>query len=126
MAWLIKPFETYEVDSAVQKGQAVKFGSSNKRVVKCSAASDLCIGVAQNTAANAGDLLEVVHSGGAKGLAKASITIGDRLGVNADGSIQKVAAQGDQAIGFAVDNAAAGDIFSMCVVISGPAYAAQS
>lgn len=126
MAWLVKPFETYEVDSAVTKGQAVKFGSSNKRVVKCSAASDLCIGVAQNTASNAGDLVEVVHSGGAKGLAKASITKGDRLGVNADGSIQKVAAQGDQAIGFAMDDASAGDLFSMFVAVAGPAYASQA
>lgn len=126
MAWLVKPFETYEVDAAIAKGQAVMFGSSNKRVVKCTAASSLCIGVAQNAAVNVGDLVEVVHSGGAKALAKAGITKGDRLGVNADASIQKVAAQGDQAIGFAMDDASAGDLVSIFVAISGPAYASQA
>lgn len=129
MSFLVKNFQTYEAGGVIVKGQAVKFGTSRKIVVACAATTDLCIGIAQNAtivAGGVGDLIEVVHAGGAKALAKASITKGNRLGVNADGSIQKVAAQGDQAIGFALDDAAAADIVSVFVAISGPAYASQS
>jgi hypothetical protein len=123
MAWLVKLFETYEADAAIAKGSAVKFGTSNKRVAVCSATTDFSIGVAQNAAVNAGDLVEVVHLGGAKGLAKASIVKGNLLGNNADGSIQKVASANDRVIGIAMDDASAADIFSMLVV---PGMATQT
>lgn len=123
MAWLVKLFETYEADAAVAKGQAVKFGTTNKRVTPVSATTDKSVGVAQNAAVNVADLVEVVHVGGAKGLAKATIALGDQLGHNADGSIQKVASANDRVIGYAMDSAAAGDIFSMLVV---PGMATQT
>lgn len=127
MSFMIKPLiATFEVDAAVSKGQAVKFGTSNKRVTKVTATTDNSIGIAQNAAANAGDLLEVAFpGGGAKALAKATITKGDILGHNADGSIQKLASASDKIIGQAMDDAVAGDIFSVNV-LSAQGVATQS
>lgn len=118
MASMVKPLiVTFEADAAIAKGQAVKFGASNKRVTPVSATTDLSIGVAQNVAVNVGDLVEVaLPGGGAKGLAKAAISKGNILGHNADGSIQKLANANDKIIGQAMDDAAAGDIFAMHVV----------
>lgn len=128
MASIIKPLiGTYEAGAAVAKGQAVKFvaSTSGKRVVPCSATTDKAIGIAQVAAVNVGDLVEVARpGGGAKALAKATIASGDVLGVNADGSIQKVANAGDRVVGVADDDAVAGDIFAMFVQLS-QAQAAQ-
>lgn len=122
MSFMLKPLiGTFEASAAIAKGQAVKLVASTggKTVAKCSATTDKAIGIAQNVATSAGDLVEVAVSGGsAKGLAKASIAVGDILGVNADGSIQKVASAADRVVGHAMDDAVAGDIFSMHVVIS--------
>ena len=118
MSSMIKPLiATFECDAVIAKGQAVKLGSSNKRVTPVTATTDLSIGVAQNATLNVGDLVEVaVPGGGAKGLAKAAISMGNILGHNADGSIQKLANANDKIIGQALDDAAAGDLFSMLVV----------
>lgn len=118
MSAMVKPLiSTYEADGAISKGQAVKFGTSNKRVTKVGGTTDLSIGIAQNAAVNVGDLVEVAHAGGgAKGLAKATIVKGDILGHNADGSLQKLAAANDKIIAQAMDDAVAGDIFAVLVV----------
>lgn len=127
MSSMVKPvIATFECSAAISKGNAVKFGSSNKIVTKASATTDKLIGIAQNTVTTAGDLVEVaMPGGGGKALAKTTIALGDLLGVNADGSIQKVANAGDRVIGIAMDSAAANDIFAVHV-IAGHAYAAQS
>lgn len=118
MAGMIQPnIATFEADGAISKGQAVKFGTSRVRVTPVGATTDLSIGIAQNAAVNAGDLVEVaLPGGGAKALAKASISKGNILGHNADGSIQKLANANDKIIAQAMDDAAAGDIFSVFVV----------
>lgn len=118
MSAMVKPvIATYEADAAIAKGQAVKFGTSNKRVTPGAATTDLVIGIAQNAAVNVGDLVEVaLPGGGAKGLAKASISKGNFLGVNADGSLQKLASANDVIIARAMDDAVAGDIFEVYVI----------
>ena len=127
MSSMVKPLiATFEAGAAITKGQAVKFGSNNKTVVKCAATTDNAIGIAQNVALAAGDLVEVaLPGGGAKGLAKATIALGDILGVNADGSIQKLASASDHIVGQAFDAAVAGDIFAMHV-LSAQGVATQS
>lgn len=120
MSAMVKPLiATFEASAAITKGKAVKIGSNNKTVTQCSATTDAAIGIAQNSASNAADLVEVALSGGgAKALAKTTIAAGDILGVNADGSIQKVASAADRVVGHAMESAVAADIFAMHVVVS--------
>ncbi len=120
MASMIRPLiATFEASAAISKGQAVKLVTNNKTVAKVAATTDQSIGIAQNAAVNVGDLVEVaMPGGGAKGLAKTTIALGDILGHNADGSIQKVASASDRIIGVAMDSAVAGDIFSLMVQIA--------
>lgn len=123
MSFMVKPLiATYEASVVpIAKGVAVKLDASQggKRVRPCTATTDKAIGIAQNLVSNVGDLAEVALSGGgAKALAKATIAAGDILGVNADGSIQKVASAADRVVGHSMDDAVAGDIFSMHVVVS--------
>lgn len=120
MSAMVKPLiATFEASAAISKGKAVKFGSNNKTVTQSSATTDKSIGIAQNAAVSAGDLVEVALSGGgAKALAKTTISAGDILGVNADGSIQKVASAADRVVGHAMEDAVAADIFAMHVVVS--------
>jgi translation elongation factor EF-1alpha len=117
MSSIVKPLiATFEADGAIAKGKAVKIGTARTRVAVVSATTDPSIGIAQNAAVNAGDLVEVAQpGGGAKALAKATITAGDLLGHNADGSIQKVAAANDRVIAVAQESAAAGDLFAVMV-----------
>ena len=128
MSAMVKPLiATFEAGAAIAKGQAVKFSGNNKTVIKCSAATDSVIGIAQNVASSAGDLVEVaLPGGGAKALAKATIALGDRLGVNADASLQKLATQGDSEFAIAMDSAVAGDIFAVMVGKNTSAYAVQA
>jgi hypothetical protein len=127
MSEILEPkMATYEAAAAISKGKAVKLDSTGKTVTQCSATTDQAIGVAQNAAVNAGDLVEVAHEGGgAKFLAKATIAAGDILGINADGSIQKVASANDRVIGYALQSAAAADLFAGMVTI-GQAVGTQS
>jgi Uncharacterized conserved protein (DUF2190) len=120
MSAMIKPLiATFEADAAIAKGQAVKFGTSNKRVTPSAATTDLHIGIAQNAAVNVGDLVEVaVSGGGAKGLANGTIAKGNILGVNANGKLQKLASANDIVVGQAFDDAVSGDIFSLMVGVS--------
>jgi|ERR1041385_6983758 hypothetical protein len=120
---------TFEASAAITKGKAVKLTASQggKKVTQCSGTTDDAIGIAQNDAANAGDLVEVaLAGGGGKALAKATIAAGNRLGINADGSIQKVASQGDTEFAVAMDDAVAGDIFPVMIKAQTKAYAAQA
>lgn len=128
MSAMIKPLiATFEASAAIAKGQAVKISSSNnKQVTAVSATTDLSVGVAQSVASAAGDLIEVAFpGGGAKGLAKASISAGNILGHNADGSLQKLASASDKIIGQAMQDAVAGDIFEI-MVLSAQGVATQS
>ncbi len=130
MASMIKPLiGTYEADGAITKGCAVKFvtAKGGKRVVQATATTDSVCGVAQSAAVNAGDLIEVARpGGGGKGLAKTTIAAGNRLGCNADGSLQKVATQGDSEFATADNDAVAGDIFAIMLKGNTSAYASQA
>ena len=113
MSAMVKPvIATYEATAAIAKGLGVKLDSTGKKVTAASATTDKVIGICQNAVLNVGDLAEIaLPGGGAKGLAKATINAGDILGVNADGSIQKVASASDRVVGMAMQDAAAADIF---------------
>jgi len=108
---------TFKADAAIAKGKAVKIGSDREHVAVSAANTDASIGIAQNAAVNAGDPVEVaLPGGGAKGLAKESITAGKFLVPNADGSLEQTNADGDRVIGMAMEDAVAGDMFSVHVV----------
>ncbi len=105
---------TFKADGAIAKGKAVKIGTDREHVVVAAGNTDPCIGIAQNAAVNADDLVEVaLQGGGAKGLAKESITAGKSLVSNADGSLEQTNASGDKIIGVALEDASAGDIFAV-------------
>lgn len=127
MSAMIKPLiATFEAGAAIAKGQAVKIGSSSKVVVKITATTDLSIGIAQNVATAAGDLVEVaVPGGGGKALAKTTISAGNILGHNADASVQKLASANDKIVAQAMEDAVAGDVFQV-LILSAQGVATQS
>lgn len=108
----------------VSKGNAVKLSSG--LVVKCSAATDRAIGLAQNDAAE-GAAVEVAHPGGG-GFAKAgaSISAGNLLGFDTSGDLVKVASASDIVIAQALEDAVDNDIFSTQVIGPFQATATQS
>lgn len=129
MSAMVRPLiASYEAGAAITKGKAVKFSDAlGKVVIMAAATTDKVVGIAQSDATIVGQVVEVAKlGGGAKALAKAAIAAGDRLGVNADGSIQKVATQGDSEFAQAEQDAAAGDIFGVMVKGNTAAFAAQS
>lgn len=106
-------------DGAIAKGKAVKIGSDNKHVVVCAGATDKSIGIAWGSASAAEDTIEVcLHGGGAKGLAQTTIAAGKLVVSHTDGALKPIAASGDRVIGVAMEDAVAGDLFAMDVVIS--------
>lgn len=127
MSSMVKPLIfTFEAAAAIAKGQAVKLVTNNKTVTKVTATTDLSIGIAQNAAVNVGDLVEVaLPGGGGKALAKTTISAGNILGHNADASIQKLASANDKIVAQALEDAVAGDIFSV-MVLSAQGVATQS
>lgn len=108
----------------VNKGNAVKLSGST--VVKCSAATDRAIGIAQNAAAE-GAAVEVAHPGGGGfGLAGAAISAGNLLGFDTSGDLVKVASASDIIIAQALEDAADNDVFSVQVIGPSQATATQS
>lgn len=67
---------TFTAGAAIAKGEFVKFSSG--KVVKASAATDVCIGVALDSAATAGDLIPVQL-----------LTSGDTVLVKSGGSVSQ-------------------------------------
>jgi len=109
---------TFKAGGAIAKGKAVKMGADREHVVVGAANTDGLIGIAQNAAVNAEDLVEVaLPGGGAKALAKESITAGKLLTSNADGALEQTNASGDRVIAVAMEGAAAGDQFAVEVVV---------
>lgn len=116
----------FKADAAIAKGQAVKIGSDNEHVAKCSADTDKAIGVAQSVASAAEDVIEVaIPGGGAKGLAQTTIAAGKLVGPHSDAGLKPVDTAGDRFIGMAMESAVAGDLFDMEVVV-GQAYQSES
>lgn len=111
--------QTFKAGGAIAKGKSVKIGADREHVVAGAANTDGLIGIAQNAAANAEDLVEVaLPGGGAKALAKESITAGKLLTSNADGALEQTNASGDRVIGMAMEDAAAGDLFAVEVIVA--------
>lgn len=110
--------ETKTAGGTISRGQAVKFSSDDDTVVKSSASTDNHIGIAQNDAL-VGQPVEIAIPGGG-GMAQAGGTIarGDKLGVDANGDLVKVAAQHDVIIAQAKESAVDNDIFAVEVVFA--------
>lgn len=120
-----KKIATYRAGSGgVLKGNAVKLSSG--LVVKGAAVTDRVIGIANNAADEGGAVEVCLPGGGGQGLAKTTIAEGDLLGVNADGSLQKVDGASSIIIAQAMEGASAGEIFEVNVIGPSQATAAQS
>lgn len=107
---------TLKADGVIAKGKAVKIGSDSDHVAVCVLATDKAIGLAQNVAAAAGDLVEVAVEGGARALAQTTIAAGKLLVPHTDGALKPIAAGGDRLVAVAMDGAVAGDIFDVLIV----------
>ncbi len=121
MASILAPkILAFKADEAISEGMVVKMGTDREHVAKATAVSDLAIGVAQSAPTAAEDVMEVaMPGGGAKGLAQTTITKGQRLTAHSDGKLKPCSANNDVSIGIALEDAVAGDLFSMVVQ---PAY----
>ena len=112
----------FGASGAITRGKGVKLSDAST-VAQVSASTDSVIGIAQNDVssddATAGVKCEVaLPGGGSLALAKTTIAVGDLLGCNADGSLQKVAAQHERVIAIAIQDAVAADIFGVHVVLA--------
>jgi hypothetical protein len=117
MSSIIQPnIVAFRADAALSKGQVVKPGTDSKHVAKCSANTDAAIGIVQNDVSAAEGLAEVAMvGGGAKALAGETITAGQFLVPHTDGSVVKTNADGDNIIAQALEDAVAGDLFSVAI-----------
>jgi hypothetical protein len=116
---------SFKAGAAIAKGKAVKFGADDEHVIAAAAATDGLLGVAQNAADAAEDIVEVaIPGGGAKGLAQGNITRGALLTSHTDGTLKAAAASGDRIVGQAMASAVAGDLFPVEVQIGTLALAA--
>jgi hypothetical protein len=106
----------FKADAAISKGMAVKFGTDDEHVAKCSAATDQAIGLAQGDAASAEDLIEVaVNGGGGKALAGGTITRGDFVASDSSGNLVATTTGNDNVVGQAMASAVVSDIFPVLV-----------
>lgn len=122
---LHKKLATYKAGGAIAKGQAVKLSAADT-VVVCAAVTDRAIGVA-NQAAASGEPLEVaMPGGGGSGKAASTIDIGNLVGFDSSGNLQKVDGASSIVIAQAMEAAVVGDIFSINVCGPFQATAAQS
>ena len=96
--------------AAIAKGQALKKGADDGKVVPCALATDVAIGVAGDAAA-IGEPVPVLLLGGAGStvsvLATGAIAVGDAVGVLG------AAVSSGLHIGRALDPAAAGELFEV-------------
>jgi hypothetical protein len=117
---------TYKADGAIPKGSAVKIGTDKQHVAKSTATTDKSVGIAMNAAAAAEDLVEVaLPGGGGKALAQTTIAAGKLLVPHTDGSLKPVSGANDRFIAMATDDAVAGDLVQVEVVV-GQATATES
>lgn len=105
--------KTFKADAALSKGNMVKFGTDEDHVAVGSANTDKIIGVVLSAVSTAEDLVEVVIAGGASALAGETIAAGKSVVCDANGDAVQSNADGDWAIGYAMDAAVDGDIFGI-------------
>lgn len=127
MAVNFKPnMEAYLCDGAITKGMAVKKGTDDSHVVKCSANTDKAIGIAQCDVTLAEQTVEVaLMGGGAKAKLSEAVVAGAYLVPHTDGTLALPNAAGDHIIAFAMSAGAIGDLINVMVVCA-EAYNAES
>lgn len=107
---------SFKAGGAIPQGSVVKPGADREHVAKATAATDKAVGIAMNAAADAEDKVEVaLPGGGAKGLAGDSISFGDLLAADSNGALVATTTGNDRVVGVAMEDAAAGDLFSVHV-----------
>ena len=116
---------SFRAGGTIVKGHAVKIGADAQHVVECTAATDKAIGIANNDASTDGAVEVCLPGGGAEGKAQGTIAAGKLVVSHTDGTLKAVATAGDRLVGFALDTAAAGDLFPVFVV-AGQAYQTES
>jgi hypothetical protein len=110
--------------AAISKGMAVKKGSTDSYVIKGTANTSKCVGVAQNAPTTADDVCEVaLPGGGGKGLLGESVAMGDLLVSHTDGTLVKANASGDHIIAMAMRDGSANDLIDIEVMVSQAAAA---
>lgn len=112
---LIKSFRAF-ADIAARK--IVATSATDKQVVTAAANTDLVLGVSDELATTAGDMADVVLSGLAPVTAGGDVNFGEPVMADANGdAIPAVPAAGSvvRYAGFALSDAAAGDIFNIIV-----------
>lgn len=110
--------------AAISKGMAVKKGSDDKHVVKGSANTSKCIGIAQSAPTTAEDPVEVaLPGGGAKGLLGENCVAGNLLVSHTDGTLVLANTAGDFVIAQALEDGSAGDLIDVTVAVSHAAVA---
>lgn len=109
---------TFKAGAAtLQEFRAVKFGSSDKHVVKSSAATDKHVGISQNAGVSADDPIEVaLPGGGGKAKLGGTVTRGDALTSDANGKLITTTTAGDQVVAKAMASGVLDDVIGVEVV----------
>ncbi len=118
MASTNKPnIQVFKAGAAIAKGQPVKMGADDQHVLKGVLGTDKLIGIAQNAAPSAEDLVEVaLPGGGAKGLCcTGGVTRGDLLTADSSANLVATTTPGDRVIGVAMASAVSADLFDVQV-----------
>lgn len=114
------------VDASIARGKCVKLGTDFKHVAVGAANTDRCVGVVQNSDANAAEKTAEVAlpGGGAKFLLGETVAAGKDVCSHTDGTAVAVNAEGDQIIGRLLEGGDAGDLVDGIVYLA-TAHAAQ-
>lgn len=100
----------YVAGAAISAFQVVKFGTTDDLVVP--ATEGTAVGVSADASAVPGERVDIVMTGATPVRYGATVTRGDRLTSDANGSVVK-AVDGDQSVGIALLSGVAGDIGSV-------------
>lgn len=110
---------SFKAGGVIPQGSVVKPGADLKHVLKSTSATAKNFGIAQNAAAAAEDVVEVaLPGGGGKGLAGGAIAFGDLLTADVNGALVATTSANDRVVAVAMEDAVAGDLFSLHVVVS--------
>ena len=103
--------DTAKAGGAINEGHAVELGTNDREVTQANAVTDLVHGVALNTV-KTGETVEFYREGGeAIGEAGGAVTKGASLRPNAAGELVVTSTAGQNAMGYALEAAADGDMF---------------
>jgi hypothetical protein len=113
---------TFRSSAAIAQGEAVTVDATGKIVTAANAVTDKSIGIAQSAAVDDGsgnfNAIEVaLPGGGAKALAGGTITAGDLLAPTTGGALIATTTENDRVVALALQDAASGDLFAVCVVV---------